>query len=96
MAFGVNYLWRTKDGKILKKLIRDLKNQGDFIEYCVVMIKLIGRRDKPSEYIKLQGILKLNAPYIDKTVFSNFASLTQSASRLELPKKEMTRTTTTI
>lgn len=82
VEFGVFYLWRTKEHKILKKLIRDLKNQADFIDYCIVLMKLISRRDKASDFIKLQGIFKLNSPYMDKSTIASFAMITQGISRL--------------
>jgi hypothetical protein len=81
VAFGASYLWRTKEHKVFKKLIRDLKNTADFVDYCVVLIKLIGRRDKTSDFIKLQGVFKLNLPYLDKTAVANFGLLVQSSRR---------------
>lgn len=82
IEFSVFYLWKYKEHKILVRQIRDLKNQGDFIDYSVILIKLISKREKTSDFIKLHGILRLNIPYMDKSVVTSFHMLTKSVSKL--------------
>lgn len=81
VEFSAFYLWRAKEHKILEKQIKELKNQSDFVDYSVVLIKLISRREKASDFIRLHGILKLNMPYMDRSLVSKFSLLTKTVSK---------------
>lgn len=76
----ISCLWKMKMNKIAKRTVKDLKNQGDVIDFCVMMIRLIKNRDHPGDYMKLQGIFKVNSIYFDKAVIANLSALTDSSS----------------
>jgi PAS domain S-box-containing protein len=73
-----NYLWKAKEAKVIEKSVRDMRNQGEVVEFCVLMIRLIRSRDKASEFIKLQGMLKINCQYFDQNVVEPLAILSST------------------
>ena len=76
----VSCLWKMKMNKTIKRTVKDLKNQSDVIDFCVMMIRLIKNRDHPGDYMKLQGIFKVNSVFFDKAVIASLSALTDSSS----------------
>lgn len=76
----ISCVWKTKQNSIVRRTIKDLKNQSDIIEFCVMMIRLIKNRDNSGDYMRLQGIFQVNAPYMDKASISSLSALTDISS----------------
>jgi PAS domain S-box-containing protein len=78
LCMCINYLWKLREETILKRTMRDMKNVGEVIDFCILLIRLIKNRDKSSDHIKLQGVLKVNSSYFEKTEISGLAMLSQN------------------
>ena len=63
VCYVVLNIWDSRKDYLVKMKIQDMKNDKDIEHFIYIIIKLIDKREKVDQFIKLQGILKYHRIY---------------------------------